>query len=47
MGDSDSLEVGDFVIAVGNPFGLGQTVTSGALWSQKYKRGCLAVPTGG
>ena len=29
MGDSDSLEVGDFVIAVGNSFGLGQTVTSG------------------
>ena len=29
MGDSDSLEVGDFVIAIGNPFGLGQTVTSG------------------
>ena len=29
MGDSDSVEVGDFVIAVGNPFGLGQTVTSG------------------
>lgn len=27
--DSDTLEVGDFVIAIGNPFGLGQTVTSG------------------
>jgi len=29
MGDSDKSEVGDFVLAIGNPFGLGQTVTSG------------------
>ena len=27
--DSDELQVGDFTIAIGNPFGLGQTVTSG------------------
>jgi Do/DeqQ family serine protease len=29
FGNSDSLQVGDFVLAIGNPFGLGQTVTSG------------------
>ncbi|HEX5079619.1 MAG TPA: Do family serine endopeptidase [Geminicoccaceae bacterium] len=29
MGDSDRLEVGDLVLAIGNPFGIGKTVTSG------------------
>ena len=29
LADSDSLKVGDLVLAIGNPFGVGQTVTSG------------------
>ena len=29
LGDSDELAVGDIVLAIGNPFGVGQTVTSG------------------
>ena len=31
LANSDQLRVGDFVVAIGNPFGLGQTVTSGII----------------
>jgi serine protease Do len=31
MGDSDAIQVGDWVLAVGNPFGLGHTVTQGII----------------
>lgn len=31
LADSSKLEVGDYVLAIGNPFGLGQTVTAGII----------------
>src|SRR5215468_10965637 len=31
IGDSDGLEVGDFVLSIGNPYRIGQTVTSGII----------------
>ncbi|RCL02989.1 MAG: Protease Do [Candidatus Tokpelaia sp. JSC189] len=34
LADSDKVEVGDLVIAIGNPFGVGQTVTSGIVSAQ-------------
>jgi serine protease Do len=37
LGDSEKLEVGDWVLAIGNPFGLGNTVTAGIV-SAKYRQ---------
>ncbi|MBI5592482.1 MAG: Do family serine endopeptidase [Deltaproteobacteria bacterium] len=40
FGDSDKMEVGDWVIAIGHPRGLDQTVTQGII-SAKHRRGIL------
>jgi serine protease Do len=40
FGDSDKLEVGDWVVAIGHPRGLDQTVTQGII-SAKHRRGVL------
>jgi serine protease Do len=41
LGDSDQIEVGDLVLAVGNPFGIGQTVTLGMV--SATRRGALGL----
>jgi serine protease Do len=46
LGDSDQLEVGDVVLALGNPFGVGQSVTMGIV-SALGRRVSDSSPTGG
>lgn len=41
FGDSDKVEVGDVVLAIGNPFGVGQTVTSGIV--SATRRGGMGI----
>lgn len=45
FGDSDALEVGDLILAIGNPFGVGQTVTSGIISAKA--RTSTAIGDGG
>ena len=46
MGDSDKLQVGDWVIAVGNPFGLGTTVTAGIVSALNRSLEGVGAPSG-
>jgi Do/DeqQ family serine protease len=41
LGNSDSLQVGDRVLAIGNPFGVGQTVTSGIVSALGRNQLCI------
>ncbi len=41
FGNSDSVEVGDIVLAIGNPFGLGQTVTMGIVGATSRQFGIM------
>lgn len=43
LGDSDLLEIGDVVLAIGNPFGIGQSVTRGIV--SALSRGGLGIET--
>ena len=46
LGNSDSVEVGDIVLAVGNPFGIGQTVTMGIVGATSRQFGIMAREQG-
>ncbi|MCA9195333.1 MAG: trypsin-like peptidase domain-containing protein [Planctomycetales bacterium] len=46
LGDSGRMEVGDWVIAVGSPFGLDQTVTAGIVSATNRRTGILAGGSG-
>ena len=39
LGDSDRLEVGEWVVAIGNPFGLDSTITSGIVSAKERRIG--------
>ena len=47
LGNSDQLEVGDVVLAIGNPFDVGESVTMGIV-SEQGRNGCnMGMPDGG
>jgi len=46
LGNSETVEVGDIVLAIGNPFGIGQTVTMGIVGATSREFGIMAQQQG-